>query len=207
MSILPIQTELDAVNEMLGSIGQAPVASLAALNGDPAIARAHLTTMNRAVQLYGFTFNTDTDYALSPDTGGIIRVPTGTLRQDPMDPEQRLVARVHPDGYRAFWDLANHTWVMTEPVKFRLTWGYVFNDLPDSAKNYVTLAAARRFQKRIIGSTELDGYNAEDEERAWSLLLRDERAQADTNIFRDNLQVARQVSRRGGRLNTHEAHG
>jgi hypothetical protein len=116
-----------------------------------------------------------------------------------MDPLQRLVARRHPDGYRAFWDLANHTWSMAEPVKFRLVWGYVFDDLPDSAKNYVTLAAARRFQKRIIGSTELDGYNQEDEERAWSLLLRDDRSAADTNIFRDNPRIARQVNRRGGR--------
>lgn len=197
MSNLDPLSELDAVNELLGSIGQASVNSLSSLHGDPAIARGYLLSVNRSVQLYGFTFNTDENYELQPDGDSLLRVPEGTLRIDPMDKRQSLVARTHPDGFRAMWDLANHTWTMSEPVTFRVTWGFTFEDLPESAKNYITLAGARRFQKRIIGSDELDGYNAEDEERAWSLLLRDERATSDTNVFRRSPSLARMTSRVG----------
>jgi hypothetical protein len=197
-------TELDAVNEMLGSIGQAPVSSLSGLHGDPALAREHLLSMTRYVQLYGFNFNTDQGYTLTPDDDGVIFVPQGALKIDPTDRTQDLVIRRHPEGQMALWDRPNQTWTMALPVTFDIAWGFPFEDLPEAAKNFITLSASRRFQKRIIGSTELDGFNQEDEARAWSLLLRDERASRDTNVFRQNPELARMVYDRGslGRVYT-----
>ncbi|MGN6422700.1 MAG: hypothetical protein ACTHLA_05260 [Asticcacaulis sp.] len=52
-------TELEAVNEMLMSIGQAPVNSLTTAVGDVNIAHAILGVETRYVVLFGFTFNTD----------------------------------------------------------------------------------------------------------------------------------------------------
>jgi hypothetical protein len=202
VALLAPLTELDAANELLGSIGQAPVSSLTS-GGDAAIALGELRRSVRYVQLYGFAFNTDTDYLLSPDVNGVIKVPQGVLRSDPAAPLVSLVARRHPDGYLAFWDLANHTWTMALPVTFTITWGFTFDDLPEAAKNYITISAARKFQKRIIGSDELDGFNAEDENRAWTLLLRDERSVQDTNMFRKSATLQRTARRDGRRRVTY----
>jgi len=189
-------TELDAVNEMLMSIGQAPVSSLS-VPGDVAIARSLLTPVVRYVQLYGFEFNTDEDYTLTPDVDGLIHVPEGVLRLDPMDPRQRLTPRTHPTSGRCLWDLANRTWTMSAPVDCRIVWAYAFEDLPESAKNYITVAACRRFQAKMIGSRELDLYEEADEQRAWNLLIRDERANRDTNSFRKSKSLQSALNRTG----------
>ncbi len=182
------------------SIGQAPVNTLA-VSGiqDVNIAKAELAKVNRFVQLYGFAFNTDDDYTLSPDVNGIITVPAGVLRIDPMDPAAQLVQRRHPTNGICIWDSANKTWSMATPVDFSITWGFDFADLPEAARYFISIAAARKFQKRIIGSNELDGYNKEDEEKAWAILIRDERRNRDTNAFRTNPYLRRVNNRSGVR--------
>jgi hypothetical protein len=77
-------TELEAVNEMLMSIGQAPVNTLA-VSGikDVNIARARLQSQTRRVLSRGFNFNTDDNYTLTPDSDGIILIPNGTLKMRP----------------------------------------------------------------------------------------------------------------------------
>lgn len=198
-------SELDAVNEMLGSIGQAGVSSLdASTFGDAAIARGFLRTVTRYVQLYGFAFNTDRNYVLTPDTGKFLWLPDGVLRIDPEDKSLNIVGRKEPNsGKRAFWDRSNTTWAFDAPVSTRVTWAFEFEDLPESAKNYISVAASRRFQERMIGSAELDGFQSEDESRAWSLLVRDDRGNRHTNAFRQSKDLARQVAR-GGTNNPYE---
>jgi len=200
MTLLTPLTELDAVNEMLMSIGQAPVNTLS-VSGiqDVNIAKAELAKVNRFVQLYGFAFNTDRGYTLSPDIDGQIAVPSGVLRIDPMDPDAQLVQRRHPTKGICVWDSANLTWTIATPVNFEITWGFAFEDLPEAARYFIAIAAARKFQKRIIGSAELDGYNKEDEEKAWAILVRDERRARGTNMFRNNPQLRRAYDRSGRR--------
>lgn len=194
--IVPMD-ELEAVNEMLESIGQAPVSTLENSSiGDVSTARRFLSRVSSSVQLYGFDFNTDDDYVLTPDTSGFLKVPDGVLRIDAMDTTSSLKRRRHPDGFWAVWDSANRRWTHVAPVAFRIVWAYPYDDMPDSARNYAALSAARKFQKRIIGSDSLDGYNAEDENAAWRLLMRDERSTRDTNLFRRNPVMAGQVSNR-----------
>lgn len=200
MTLLTPLTELDAVNEMLMSIGQAPVNTLS-VSGiqDVNIAKAELAKVNRFVQLYGFAFNTDRDYVLSPDVGGQVATPAGILRIVPMDPRAKLVQRRHPTKGMCVWDAANLTWNFATSVPFEITWGFAFEDLPESARYFIAIAAARKFQKRIIGSAELDGYNKEDEEKAWAILIRDERRTRDTNLFEANAQLQRAYNRSGRR--------
>lgn len=191
-TMLPALTELDAVNEMLMSIGQAPVSTIeTSAVGDVPVARLYLRNVTRYVQLYGFAFNSDRAYVLSPDIDGVVLVPDGILKLDPTDPQQSLTRRRHPTKGIALWDLANQTWVCSEPVECDVVWGFVYDDLPESAKAFICTAAARKFQARIIGSQQLDGYNAEDEMKAWAILLREERAARDTNLFRQNPTLAK----------------
>lgn len=199
MPAIPIAPldELSAVNEMLTSIGQTPVQSLTVHGiGDVALAHQFLTSVTRSTQLVGWDFNTDDSYTLTPDASGIIRVPDGVLRIDPVVKTSGFKRRRHPDGYWAIWNGDDQTWVFEAPEDFRIVWAYPFDDMPDSARHFVSLSAARRFQMKLIGSNSLDGFGAEDENSAWVILQRDERSGRDTNVFRRNTTMAAAVANR-----------
>lgn len=196
MPNLAFTTELDAVNEMLVSIGQAPVNTLA-ISGirDVNIARAELTKVSRQVQLIGWHWNTDEGYPLQPDIDGLIGIPDGLLKFEPMDRYRALVQRRHVTKGLALYDKDALTFEFSEPVPIRAVWGFPFDDLPESARNYIAISAARKFQATTIGSRELDGFKAEDEQRAWTTLLRDERGSRNTNMFHRNKGLQRLYNR------------
>ena len=183
-TITPI-TELEAVNAMLLSIGQAPVNTLA-VSGltDAAVARTLLTDFTRRVLSRGFAFNQDDGYPLSPDVDGVVLIPPTALKVNPDTP--KITERRHPTKGRALWNGPELTWTFAEPVSCRITWGFPFEDLPETARRYIATAAARQFQARTVGSPILDRFLEEDVATAWMLLEREERAVRKTNLFSDN---------------------
>lgn len=187
MAVISPMTELEAVNEMLMSIGQAPVSTLA-VSGikDVNIAKAELQKVSRRVQSQGWNWNSDEAYPLSPDVDGVVLIPAGAIKVDPTDKFVNLVQRRHPTKGLALYDRDNRTFVFEAPVDCDIVWAYEFEDLPETARCYVATAAGRKFQSRVIGSRILDAFQAEDEARAWTLLIREERASRDTNLFRKN---------------------
>lgn len=197
MPMITPQTELEAVNEMLMSIGQAPVSTLA-VSGiqDVNTAKMVLSRVHRFVLTYGFDFNTDAAYTLTPDIDGYLKVPEGVLRIDPTEKYSELIARTHPTEGRAIWNKADQTWEFDEPVDFKIVWGTPFDELPESAKAFIAIAASRKFQAQTIGSSALLAFTADDEDRAWALLLRDDRGTRDTNMFRVNPGLARAAANR-----------
>lgn len=200
MALLSAMTELEAVNKMLRSIGQAPVNSLAVAGiGDVADAIDALTTTARDVQTVGYWFNTDENYDLTVGSDGYIRVPEGVLELDPQDPLLTVSVRLLPDesGF-ALWDGDNltFTWAAATTVPCKIIWGFSFDTLPASARTYIATAAARRFQAQKVSSTILDRYDEIDEERAFTLMQRRDRAARDTNTFRRSLHHLRWGRRR-----------
>lgn len=109
-------TELEAVNDMLAVIGQAPVNAFTANNSDQNIARQELAKVVREVCAYGFKFNTDEGHTLLPEIDGTIAIPAGAMSVDPMDPRQDLTPRQHPTNGMCLWDAANLSWSISEPV-------------------------------------------------------------------------------------------
>ena len=61
-----VSTELDAVNQILSSVGQAPVTTLDLQNPEVAIVLNTLREVNKQVQSEGWIFNTERDYTLDP---------------------------------------------------------------------------------------------------------------------------------------------
>ena len=59
--------ELQAVNQILASVGQAPVTTLEQTNPDVAIAYNTLQQVSREVQAEGWTFNREYRYPLTPN--------------------------------------------------------------------------------------------------------------------------------------------
>lgn len=188
MPMISPLTELDAVNEMLMSIGQAPVSTLE-VSGiqDVNIAKAELLKVSRRAQSQGWNFNTDNNYELYPDIDGYIAVPSGVLKIDAEDKARNLVVRRREDVGLFLYDRDENSFIFEdEKVECKIVWGFEFEDMPETARAYIATSAGRKFQSRVIGSQVLDRFQESDEFRAYVLLQRDERGSRDTNMFRSS---------------------
>ena len=186
-------TELEAVNVMLSSIGEAPVSSLTSGLIDAELAETILGNINREVQSQGWNFNREYSYPLTPDSvSQEVTVPTNTMRVDGMSKTDKL--DVIQRGTRLY-NKANFTYVFEEIVKVNITFLLAFTDIPEVARRYITVRAARVFQDRTIGASDLHTFQQRDELEALIELRELESDHADLNIF-NNYDVFRTIDRR-----------
>ena len=182
-------TELEAINTMLSTIGESPVNTVEDTgNVDVVIARQILQTVSREVQARGWHFNTEINYTITPDSEGYLVLPNTVLKVDTVYPDSSKDVVVR--GSRLY-DRENHTYVSTDAVKVDMTILLTFDELPEVARNYVTIRASRIFQERVVGSDTLHAFNSQDEARAMVSLMEYEADTADLNILSGNYSVYR----------------
>ena len=182
-------TELEAINTMLSTIGESPVNTVEDTgNVDVVIARQILQTVSREVQARGWHFNTEINYTITPDSEGYLVLPNTVLKVDTVYPDSSKDVVVR--GSRLY-DRENHTYVFTDAVKVDMTILLTFDELPEVARNYVTIRASRIFQERVVGSDTLHAFNSQDEARAMVSLMEYEADTADLNILSGNYSVYR----------------
>ncbi|WP_052063895.1 hypothetical protein [Nitrincola sp. A-D6] len=174
-------TKLEAVNIMLASIGEAPINSLDSGLVDAEMAETILDAVTRSVQSEGWTFNTEYSMKLTPDVDEHIIIPVNTLKIDPVNRSVRLVRR----GGKLY-DPLNHTFKFKQPVIADIVVALAFEDLPETARRYSAIKAARTFQDRTVGSTQLHGFQSQDEQMAYMKMVRDESQVSDHNFLSDN---------------------
>ena len=192
MSLTPT-TELEAVNTMLNTIGEAPVNTLVNMTSVDALAALSvLQNVNRGVQVEGWFFNSEYDYPLVPDLDGNLPLPTNLMSVDSTNESSSydLIQR----GSRAY-DRKNHTYTFTETVKCDLILLLAFEEIPEAARNYITLRASRILQDRLLGSDSLHTMNREDEYQALTSLRLIESQNADYYILTGHSDVARVLTR------------
>jgi hypothetical protein len=143
--------ELPAVNEILASVGQAPVTTLDQTNPDVAIAYDTLLTVSREVQAEGWTFNKEYDYPFSPDSNKFIKIPNNILQLDLTD-EYRHIDAVRRDG--RLYDKTKHTYEWEHDVCCDVVWYFDWVDLPQPIKDYIVARTASIVSSRIVGSGE-----------------------------------------------------
>lgn len=194
MTPLTPTTELEAVNIMLGTIGETPITSLAVSGvNDASIAISVLREVCRRTQMVGWQFNTERQWEISPDVNGNLNLPANTLKVD-AEAEFAVKYDLVQRGTKLY-DRKGHTLVFTEPVKVELVVFLEFTDLPEAARNFITISAARTLQKRLLGSETLDGFTQDQETRAW-MELRDAHADTgDYNMLSDSWSVAQILQR------------
>lgn len=191
--VLTPTTELEAVNAMLSAIGESPVNTLENPGLlDAAKARQQLSLTSRRVQSRGWHWNTDESLTLTPDQDGNLNVPANTLKVDTAgdSEDMDLVQR----GVRLY-DRVNHTYTFSEDVTVDCTCGLNWDELPEVARHFILISAARTFQQGTIGSVELDGFKIRDEVLAWAAMVTDEAENADSNILTGNSTMARVLVR------------
>ena len=179
-------TELEAVNIILSGIGEAPISSFAEVTADVSLARNILAEISRETQTEGWQWNTEDDFPLTPDAAkGEIKLPPTAIRVHFREPDDReLTIR----GQRVY-DRVNHSFIFSHGVRILVTLTLLlpFEDLPEAARRYITLKAARVFQERTVGSGTLYDFQQADEARARALMLADERRQDRPNILKGTL--------------------
>lgn len=197
-TLLAPTTELEAVNRLLGSIGQGPVNTLE-FSGIPDVsdALAALRETLKDVEAVGWSWNTDRNYTLNPDPSGYIAIPDGALEADPEDKSSTVVIRRNPaTGKLSLYDTNEQTFKFDDSVDVYIVWAFPFEDIPQAARTYVTILAGRRFQAERVTSEVLERFEQEQEARAYANLYRIERRVRDANSFRNNSEGARMLRRR-----------
>jgi len=185
-----LTSKLEAVNSMLGHIGESPVNSISDTNALPisaATAISVLDEVSRSVQAEGWHFNTELKVTLSPAGDGTITLSGDTLEVDTIDTSIDIAQR----GLSLF-DRSNNTSVFSKALEVNLTRLLDFTSLPEAARRYITLRASRVFQGRMVGSRELEALIARDEYNARADLMDAEGNNSDRTIF-DSYAVASRI--------------
>ena len=183
-------SELQAVNMMLTTIGEQPIANLNDKAGlqDASIAQDILHNTSRQVQSRGWIFNTDLQKVLSPDstsaTGGKIKIDSNVLRIDTTAKvRSNKTDIIERAGF--LYDREKNTNLFTDTVTVDYVTFLPFNSIPESARRYIAVKSARIFHDRVVGSGELHAFFQQDEMQAWSDLLEYQSEIGDFNIFDD----------------------
>ena len=193
------ETELSAVNTILGAIGQSPVTTLGTIttnvtntaaevantfeNPEIALIYQILKECNADVQNEGWTFNREDHVKFVPDsTTKHIKIPTNVLRMDSEFPEDKSIVPIRRDG--KLYDKVNHTFEWDdEEVYLNVVYFFKYDDLPSVFKRYITYKAAGRAATQMITNSQLVQLIATQEQLARAACMEYECNQGDYNML------------------------
>ena len=178
--------ELQAVNQILASVGQAPVTTLEQTNPDVAIAYNTLQQVSREVQAEGWTFNREYRYPLTPNDNNEIEIPDNMLQLDlsneACDWWQRRFDPIRRDG--KLYDRRNHTFEWDQKTYyFDVVWLFDWLDIPQPIQDFIVNRAALIVSTRIIGDPNQQQALAGQEAYTRALAMEYESNQGDHSFF------------------------
>jgi hypothetical protein len=181
-------TELEAVNVLLTTIGEAPINTLSGNQvTDVSVARQVLLEVSREVQSQGWHFNTEYNVKLPPDQFKNINIPADAAQIDSED--YNLTIR---NG--KLYDMNERTFSFNQSVEVTIVSYLDFEELPDAARKYIATRAARIFADRMTNSETLHRMISRDEQQALIDLKSFEGETASHNMM-DSYSVARVLNR------------
>ena len=180
-------TQLQAVNSMLSTIGEAPVNSLSSGLVDAETAETVLNEVSRDVQSFGWNFNTELDVIRGKNGDGEVQLTDNTLRADLASSVNKYRSNKNEYVQRGLlmYDKVQHTYNINKDLKLDIVYMLDFTQIPEVARRYITIKAARLFQERVVGSDNLSAMNRADEQQALFALKEMESENGDYNIFDD----------------------
>jgi hypothetical protein len=177
-------TELESVNIMLAAIGESPINSLSGtLPVDARLAQSTLSEVNKDVQSEGWSFNTEIDVTFTRDaTTKLISLPTNILRIDPNIHQHPSIDAIQR-GLKLY-DRLNNKYEFDEDLICTVVYFRDFDEIPEPARRYITIKAARVFVDRLVSDDGLRSYTQQDETRARAILMETDLSNADHNVLR-----------------------
>lgn len=157
-------TKLEAVNTMIGCLGEAPVSDLEATsNADVVTAVATLDEVSKTVQLRGWYWNTVQSLTLSLDIDSKIPVPPNTLSITPRDESISLEVGIRNNF---LFNLEDNTYVFDAAVKATVVQFLEWEELPSVLQSYIQVKAARILVQRVLGDGTEARFTSADENEA-----------------------------------------
>ena len=193
-------TQLEAVNTLLHTIGEAPVNSLTGnLPIDATLALNTINEISREVQSAGWHFNSFYDYTLSLDSDSKIPLADNIMRVD-LDVHKYPVSTYDVIKRGSFlFNKKGNTYVFDKALDAKVIIYLGFEELPENARRYITIRGARIYQDRTLGAKTLHVFGQTDEANALAILRQEETDTADTNIF--NSYDTFKIISRGNKIN------
>ena len=184
---IDLDTELSAVNSILGAIGQSPLTTLNFDNPEVAMIYNLLRDANVDTQAEGWHFNTEKHVKFAIDANGKIAIGNDILS---MDLHENQAKRTHDLVRRAgfLYDKIDHTDVFTSDLDLDIVRLYNFEDLPTPFRRYITYRASRQAATQLVANPNLAQLLQGQESLARAALMEYECNQADHSMlgFEDN---------------------
>ena len=185
-----IDTELSAVNAILGSIGQAPINQLDFQNPEIAFIYNILKEVNQDVQTEGWTFNIEYHIKNSSKTAdNKFIVPSDVIAIDGTDEWDRTRDFVRrkdsSDGIWKVYDRVDHTFEFPDDdyFYFNYTRRLNFEDIPAPFQRYIVYRASGRAAVQLVSNAELQKMLGVYESQARASCVEYECNQGDHNFM------------------------
>ena len=167
------RTELNAINTILASLGQAPVTAIdndgspsTPTNPDVAMAYNTLIEVSEEVQSEGWTFNQEKHYPINLNADYEINIPADVLQLE-LTPQHEMFhtgtvqnlnvveKSYYPEVVQRegkMYDKANHTYKYNQnPMLFTVMWLYKFDDIPRVIREFIIARACVIACTRMLG--------------------------------------------------------
>ena len=184
---IDIETELSAVNSILGAIGQSPVTTITG-NANPEVAFIYnlLRDSNVDVQNEGWHFNTEEHVNYKPNASGKIVIANDILKKDVSKGwTHRNYDVVKRNGY--LYDKMDHTddWsdLNDDGIDLDITRLFNYSDLPSVFRRYVTYRASRMAATQLVSNAQLSQMLAQQEQLARGACMEYECNQGNHSMF------------------------
>lgn len=172
-------SELDVINEMLSTLGEAPLNELDEEHPLVPAARRIMRVATYRVLSESWWFNEErATLPHDPDTGEVL-TPADTIRADPEDRSWVLVQRG-----RRLYDPLSGSYNIGKPVKVILIRSIPFADLPPTAQHYVSLLSQVTFNKAYDGDEVKLRTLAADMQQALLVLRAEHARNVDANLLK-----------------------
>lgn len=179
-------TKLEAVNEILESIGESTINSLVfeqsdgSINQDAAMALRILERETKRVLSRGWWFNRDDRFRLKPDDFGTILLPGNTLSIEEADTvRDQYVRRAN-----RLYNRTKQTFYFPHIALCRIVWAMPIDAVPEVCASYITIRSVRLMADKVMTDQVLHAFTQADEDKALLALTYAENEQLDANVFK-----------------------
>ena len=180
------ETELSAVNAILGAIGQAPVSSInTSINPEVSFIYNILRDCNVDLQNEGWHFNTERHVKYTPDSDNKIAIGGDILKMDVTDGwTKRNYDVVKRNGY--LYDKYDHTddWSeLSDGIDLDIIRLISYEDLPSVFQRYIISKASVRAATQLVGDPQLVNLLAQQEALSRATVMEYECNQGNHTMF------------------------
>lgn len=177
-----LNSDLSAVNAILGAIGQAPVQNLNFENPEVSLVYNIFKQTMIDVQSEQWVFNRENHFRTMPNAAGQIPVPANALEMDVSFGQiWRMTDVVTRNGL--LYDKIRHTddfsAYQQDGILIDYTWLFDFADCPIPFQRYITLKASTRAANQLVSNSELSQLLAMQEAQARAACIEYETDQGD----------------------------